>query len=456
MKDKKISIGLFCDSFFPMIDGVVNVVDNYAKCLNKIANVTVFVPQGRDKEYVGDFPYKVVRCKKRFNCPGLDYDLPLPEMDIDFLDELNASKLDIVHIHSPFSLGKLGVNYAKKHKIPVVATLHSQFKQDFYEATHLVGLTNILLNSTMSTFNGCDICWAVNEGIADLYRTDYKLKAPLAVQYNATDMKKHIFSAEDVQKFDEKYDIKPDEHVLCFVGRLTVLKNILFIVDALKILKDKGFKFKMFFVGTGTDEDKLKEAIVENDLQNEVILTGRFSNKTTLGEFYNRAELLLFPSPYDTDGLVKYEAACYSTPVVSIKGFHCASNITDNVTGYLTSDSAQEYAEKIIEIFANPELYAQVCQNCNTELYRTWDKAIDKIYADYIDIIHKYKQGYYKQLKKFVINKNAHTKKIKSKQKQVQKKQAKLNKINEEKIEKLEKMISRQNEKIEKLRKKIV
>ena len=45
MEDKKLNIAIFNDSFYPMIDGVVNVVDNYAKILSKKHNVTVFVLQ---------------------------------------------------------------------------------------------------------------------------------------------------------------------------------------------------------------------------------------------------------------------------------------------------------------------------------------------------------------------------------------------------------------------------
>ena len=60
MENKKLNIGIFCDSFYPMVDGVVQVVDNYARYLSEFCNVTVFVPKGR-KEYKDNFPYKVVR-----------------------------------------------------------------------------------------------------------------------------------------------------------------------------------------------------------------------------------------------------------------------------------------------------------------------------------------------------------------------------------------------------------
>ena len=132
--EKKITIGLFTDVFYPMTDGVVMVVDNYAKRLMKYANVIVFAPRYIGKEFDDSiFNYKVVRCIS-LKVPFIDYSLPIPKMDNKFIQELKNYHLDIVHIHSPFTVGEAGITYAKKNNIPVVGTMHSQYKQDFLRA----------------------------------------------------------------------------------------------------------------------------------------------------------------------------------------------------------------------------------------------------------------------------------------------------------------------------------
>ena len=141
---KKINIGLFIDTFYPMIDGVILVVDNYAKRLSKYANVFVFAPRIPHKRYDDSvFNYKVIRCRS-MDVSFVDYSLPLPDFDIKFKKELEKCDLDIVHIHSPATLGRIGVNYAIRHNIPVVATMHSQYKQDFMRATKSKYISNKL------------------------------------------------------------------------------------------------------------------------------------------------------------------------------------------------------------------------------------------------------------------------------------------------------------------------
>ena len=101
--EKKLNIGLFIDTFYPMVDGVIQVVNNYALRMKDIANVTVFAPKARKEFDDSKLGYKVVRCKI-MKLKGLDYDLPRPQKDKEFQKAIEDAKLDIIHIHSPFEI----------------------------------------------------------------------------------------------------------------------------------------------------------------------------------------------------------------------------------------------------------------------------------------------------------------------------------------------------------------
>ena len=389
MKDK-ITIGLFNDSFYPMTDGVINVVDIYARLLSKRSNVIVFVPSYPNNYYDDTtLPYKVVRCKS-IKIPFLDYSLPMPKLDIKFLKELKKYNLDIVHIHSPFTIGATGVKYAKKHNIPCIATMHSQFKKDIMRFTKSELASDKLLKEIIKVFNSCDECFAVNKEVARIFYEDYHCKRYPLVMNNATNMKRLDDFKKASKYINKKHNIKSNEKVFLFVGRLNLLKNILFIVDSLAALKEKRpkLKFKMLFVGSGQDEDKLVKRINKMKLEKDIILCGKIMDRTELAYYYARADLFLFPSTYDASSIVQIEAASQETPTIFLKNTATASTVIDNVNGYISENSTGAFSDKIIDAIEDKKSYEKICKNAYIDLYKTWDETIDKVYDAYIDLIN--------------------------------------------------------------------
>lgn len=389
---EKINIGLFLDTFFPMIDGVINVVDNYAKRLKKFADVTVFVPKikkGKVRYDDSQLPYKVVRCKC-FKLFFIDYDMPVPSLDSKFKKAIQNANLDIIHIHSPFYIGKMAVKFAKENNIPCVGTFHSQFKKDFLRATKSKAITNMLLKKIMKVFNSCDECWAVNKEIGEVFKTYGYNKEPL-VYNNGTDLDLVEDEKESDDIVNKTYNINANENVFLFVGRINVLKNILFIIDALKIVKDKGKTFKMMFVGTGQDEDLLKKYVSEKGLKEDVIICGKVTDREMMRNIYHRAKLFLFPSLYDSSSLVQIEAASQKTPTIFLEGAVTAGTVTKDVNGFITENSAEKYADKIIEILNNDEYYKSVAENAYRDLYVSWDNVVEGAYKKYLELIDKKK-----------------------------------------------------------------
>ena len=389
--NNKLTIGIFNDSFYPMIDGVYMVVDNYARRLLKYANVIVFVPDYKGNSYDDSiFPYKIVRCKS-LKVLFQDYVLPIPNLDSKFKKELEKYKLDIVHIHSPFAIGKIGLKYAKKHHIPCVATMHSQFKKDFIKAFKSEYIATKLTNKFIKTYNECDMCWAVNSEVARIFHEEYHYKYFPKVMNNATEMKL-VSDTEKAHDFiNKKHNLNKDDIVFLFVGRINTLKNIFFIVDSLNLLKVKkpDLKWKMLFVGSGQDEEKLKKKISELNLDKEIIMCGKITDRKELAYYYNRAHLMLFPSKYDSSSIVQIEAASQKTPTIFLENTATAETVTNNVNGYLSKDSIKAYSDKIIEILENEKLYNEIKENAYRDLYKSWDSMIDDAYYLYKDLIEE-------------------------------------------------------------------
>lgn len=390
---KKITIGLFNDAFYPAVDGVVSVVDNYARNLSKVANVIVFVPDYK-KEYNDNiYPYKVVRVKS-VKIPRVEYTFATPKIDMAFYKELYKYNLDIIHVHSPFSLGTTAISYARKNHIPVIATMHSQHKRDLLNITHSKLCAALGTKKLISIYKKCNECWAVNGGVAKLFYKEYGYPYLPDVMPNATEMKLVRNERKARRTINNKHNIKDDEKVFLFVGRLFRLKNIFFIIDALSELEKikPNLDYKMLYIGIGPDEKELRNYIDKKGLSDKVILCGKVMDRELLSYYYNRADLFLFPSMYDANSIVQLEASSQKTPTIFVKGAITASDIVDNDTGFIAPENPKKYAEKIAEVLNDVKLYDRVSNNVYEKVYCSWEDITKEAYNRYLKLIDKYKK----------------------------------------------------------------
>ena len=379
-----MKLGIFIDTFYPMVDGVINVVDNYAKELCKKMDVVVFCPLINNQK-ITNKPYKIVQCKS-LPLGSLEYELPTPHFDRKFMKELKKHKLDVVHIHSPFTMGLLGKNIAKRKKIPLIATVHSQYKQDFEKHIKIKTISEIATHEIMKVFNSCDECWTVNQGMLDLYKKEYGLIPDCKIIFNATESKPITNSEYAYNLVEKKFGISKEETLYLFVGRINYLKGVDLIVKSLKILKDSGMRFTMIFAGTGEDEIKLKALIDQLSLNDNIILAGRITDKNLLNALYARAKLFLFPSLYDANSLVQIEAACQGTPTLFAKGATTASMISQDENGFIADFDPELFAKEIIRIEKDNALYQKVSENAFKSLYVTWEEVTQEVYKNYIKL----------------------------------------------------------------------
>ena len=132
-----------------------------------------------------------------------------------------------------------------------------------------------------------------------------------------------------------------------------------------------------------------KNLVKKLDLTQNVIFTGKIFDKELLKALYARADLFLFPSKYDTDGLVKFEAAAQKTPTVFLENTGAASSILDNETGFISKDNPKDFAERIYTAITNENLYHHVSEKVFSELYRTWEDSAEEVRDLIFELLNK-------------------------------------------------------------------
>ena len=198
-----------------------------------------------------------------------------------------------------------------------------------------------------------------------------------------------------IEEATQGVDLPAGVPVFLFVGRMMWYKGIRIILDALKALDAAGQDFRMVFIGGGTDKDEITAYAASLDLGGKVCFCQPIHDRELIRAWYCRADLFLFPSTFDTNGLVVREAAACALGSVLIAGSCAAEDVTDGVNGFLIEENAESMAAKLLELCAAPEAMARIGAGAQRDIYMSWEQAVDRAYARYFDVIDNYRRGLY-------------------------------------------------------------
>lgn len=378
------SIGIFNDSYPPVMDGVAVATYNYAYWLSqKGENVKVITPKTPTNVFEENF--EVLRYASLPLINRKPYRFGMPYVDINFLNKLFLkSRFKIVHAHCPFSSGYMALYTSKIQKIPFVATFHSKYRDDFERVTKSRKAANAVLKTIMPFFDWADEVWIPQASVEETIR-EYGYKGKVEVVNNGTDLTPDAPIETVKAEARMKLGINDNEIVFLFVGQHIWEKNTAMIIEALDLVRD--LPFRMYFVGTGYAAEEMRQMVNERNLEYKIFFTGNIYDREQLKNHYAAADLFLFPSIYDNAPLVVREAAALHTPSVIAAGSTTSEIITDNVNGFLIENSAKALAEKIRYAMQNKKLISVVGENASRTIARSWENISDEVLDRYNHLI---------------------------------------------------------------------
>lgn len=380
---KNNTIGLFNDSFPPIMDGVALSVQNSAYSLYK-KNQPVCVITPKSPNYVINEPYPVYRYSSIPLLTHRPYRIGIKEVDISFQNTIDKIPFSLVHAHCPFTSGQIALQIAKKRNIPFVATFHSKYRDDFERTFHNKSIAKYLTNKIVDFYNKADEVWIPQAMIEDTIR-EYGYKGKLYVIENGNDFAGTSEIAKLRIEAREMFQIAPNENVFLFVGQHIWEKNTKMIIEALAKIKDT--PFKMYFIGTGYAADDMKQLVTDFEITDKVKFVGIVLDRELLKRYYAAADLFLFPSIYDNAPLVVREASALQTPAVLVKDSTASEVITDNFNGFLIENTASSLAEKIRELTANPLLIREAGTNASKTIGRSWEHVTELMLERYNNLM---------------------------------------------------------------------
>ena len=345
-------IGQFSESYPPTMDGVAGVVHNYCKELTRRGHHCLHVaPENKVAEAPPE--YEVMLYKSMKLSPKMPYRYGFPQVMPAFRKLVMERPFEILHVHTPFLAGRFAREIAHKKGIPLVATFHSKYYDDVLRATHSKSLSRWVVDEIVKFYESCDEVWTVNERTA-LVLKEYGYKGPIVVMQNGVDLTEGEM-AGDIRDLGLKEDVPQ----LLFVGQQDFKKGTRQLLDACGILHREGMPFQLVMVGEGQDQIALAKQAGALGIGEQVLFTGKITDRARLMSIYRTARLFLFPSLYDTSGLVVREAALAGTPSLVVEGSCAAEGMEDGVNGYLCDGTPGDIAMKIREALPTAEAVGQ-------------------------------------------------------------------------------------------------
>lgn len=371
-----LTIGFFTDAYTPQINGITTLLQLLKPEFERRGHrVVVFAP-AYDRAQRSSLESGVIRF------PAFKFVLDKQSrVTVPIRRESRRifRELDVVHSHTEFSLGLLGMRAARAHKLPHLHTYHTLYAQYRHYFPKLVRPSERFVGSVSAAFiNRCDaVTVATRPMVEELQR--YDIRVP--IHRLPFGMDRSMFQGPPRSDLRREFGIGPDEKILLCAGRVAHEKNISFVVDAFAHICRQRDDVHLLIVGDGPARVDLEARTTEHGLDEHVLFTG-YRDWSRLVDDYKQADLFVYGSQTETQGIVFMEAQAAGLPVVAVGAMGALGAIEPHETGILLdpSDDAAAFAAAVLDLLNDDERRRQLSRNAQVLASENGlDRTVDRL-----------------------------------------------------------------------------
>lgn len=356
-------VALFSDSFRPYVSGVVRSLDILIRHLRLAGHeVYLFCPaypgatgadQG-DPGPTGIFRFVSVPAP---TYEGFQLALPFSARITRLLREL---RVEVVHTHSPFLMGGLGAFVAWRLGLPLVFTHHTFYHEYTRHYVPFVGLPvrELVLRYVGAYCRRSDRVIAPSGVVRQILETTYELPGEQVVVV-PTGVPLEHFANLDRGWLRRSLHLPPEAPVLLYLGRFGREKNVDLLVPVLEHVHAAVPGVHLVLVGDGPEKDTLQAQVAARGLGAWVHFTGLVPPEQ-VPHYYAGADVFLFPSTTETQGLVVAEAFAAGLPAVAVDAPALREVLAHGASGFLAERSAAALAGRVVQLLRDPALRARM------------------------------------------------------------------------------------------------
>jgi 1,2-diacylglycerol 3-alpha-glucosyltransferase len=350
-----MKIGIFTDTYSPSINGIVTSIDIFREELEKKGHmVFVFCPaykgqtrESMDKEKTGNvFRYRSV------TYPLLkEYRLAIPlPAKVELIKRFN---LDIIHFHTPFTMGVLASCLAKRFRIPLVQTYHTHT----LGYIHYIPLPQKLMRrfakwTTKTYCNACSLIISPSTQIKEEL-SSYGVTSKIVVL--PTGIRHHAGGPEREAGILDRYGIGPGKKIIITVGRLGREKNYPFLLNVFARIRKESDDAVFVIAGDGPERKKLQNYAGELGILDSTMFLGSVKRSEVL-ELLEKSTVFVIASQTETQGLSLLEALSAGIPAVAVNALGVADILRDSHGGFLVDPDENDFTEKVLRVLSDTDL----------------------------------------------------------------------------------------------------
>ncbi len=343
-------IGLFTDAYLPEISGVSMAVRWYRDELETRGHeVYVYAPRYERARDDDDRTY-------RFRA-GPVFGYKTARMALPYSREAFQSfaVLDIVHSHTPFSLAYAAILAAARHRLPHVQTYHTYLSQYRHYIPRPIRPTVRAAEAYSALL--CNRCTAVTVPTSAI--RDELIRYGVTRPIHVIPLGPHLplFDRPACWAPREALNVPREARLLLYAGRLAAEKNLLFLLRGFARIHQELRDSVLVVAGDGPLRERLEAEADALGIRAAVRFTG-FLDHPRLVDLYHAADLFLFASKTETQGLVLVEAMAGGTPAVAVGELGVVDVVRDGVNGRLVPEDESRFARAAIAVLSDREEYA--------------------------------------------------------------------------------------------------
>ena len=351
-----LRIGLFTDTYAPQVNGVSISLQLISEGLQRRGHqVTIFAP--KFPGYTDDQP-GVVRL------PSLKY-LNDPPIYVAVLGtprstwSLSRKHFDVLHAHSPLTVGLLAYLTASTKNLPLIYTYHTSIT-DYTHYLKVIGGTGVIRHaarwfSATSTNLGDQI--VVPSPKFHHLLLEQKVTKPIFTIPNGIDLS-NFKAAKNPCCFRNRLGLKSDAPILLSVGRVDPEKRLDFLIDAFVRMADRFPEAHLVFAGDGSARKKLQEHAAATKVNDHIHFLGMI-NRADLPDLLHDATVFLSASTTEVHPISVIEAIASGLPLVAVQDEAFEGMIEENENGHLTPLDVGVFSDTLAALLTDPEKIAR-------------------------------------------------------------------------------------------------